>query len=61
MNNSPLVAFVALLGFAVPAQAQTAAGASMFDGKSLNGWDGNPAVWRVVERSEERRVGKECA
>ena len=41
----------------------------LFNGKSLDGWQGNPAVWSVQDgaitgttdsRSEERRVGKEC-
>lgn len=36
---------------------------SMFDGATLNGWDGNPAVWRVengaivAESVEGRRIG----
>src|SRR5213595_2559806 len=36
---------------------------SLFDGRSLDGWDGNPAVWSVAdgaitaESTTERRVG----
>ena len=36
---------------------------SMFDGKTMNGWDANPAVWKVedgaitAESTAERRVG----
>src|SRR5215831_12634031 len=35
----------------------------IFDGKTLEGWDGNPAVWKVedgaitAESTAERRVG----
>src|SRR5436189_4044913 len=37
---------------------------SMFDGKSLTGWDGNPDVWKVengvitAETSDAKRVGQ---
>src|SRR5262245_26716469 len=36
---------------------------SMFDGKTMSGWDANPAVWKVedgaitAESTAERRVG----
>jgi len=36
---------------------------SMFDGKTLDGWDGNPAVWKVedgaivAESTADRRIG----
>src|SRR5688572_173973 len=52
----PLLAmFAALLVFAVPAQTQTqtktlsTSVTSIFDGKSLNGWEGNRNVWRVAD------------
>ena len=41
----------------------TAGWTSLFDGRTLTGWDGNPAVWKVVdgaitaESTPERRIG----
>ena len=54
----PIIALVALTGLKLTAQTATlpvvAAAAdsdagfvSMFDGSSLNGWDGDPKYWRV--------------
>jgi 3-keto-disaccharide hydrolase len=43
--------------------ADTAGWTQIFDGKTLEGWDGNPAVWKVengtitAESTAERRVG----
>ena len=54
-------------GCGYPPEARDAAAHAgwtpIFDGKTLNGWDGNPAVWSVQEgaitatSSAERRVG----
>ena len=47
-----------------PVDAKNHAGwTQIFDGRTLNGWDGNPAVWKVeggaitAESTAERRIG----
>jgi 3-keto-disaccharide hydrolase len=47
MTSVTSVVLVALLAAAFPAQSQTAA--RLFDGRSLTGWEGDSAVWRVVD------------
>ena len=51
MNNSLLTVCVTLLALTASAHAQTEAAAPLFDGKSLKGWEGDRAVWHVVEGS----------
>lgn len=38
-----------LVALAVPALGQTGSETRLFDGGSLNGWEGDRAVWRVVD------------
>jgi hypothetical protein len=49
MSRSLSLMLVALLCATLPAQGQTAVAARLFDGKSLSGWEGPEAVWRVVD------------
>ena len=53
MKISLLALFAALLAFAVPGQTQTQTLSTnltrIFDGKSLEGWEGNRKVWRVAD------------
>ena len=47
---------------ALLAEDPAAGWADLFNGKDLNGWvsRGGKARYHVEDRSEERRVGKEC-
>ncbi len=47
MRPRTLLAFTALVSFAASAVAAEAGFKSMFNGKDLTGWDGNPALWSV--------------
>ena len=49
MSSSIKVVLVALLSIAPPARGQTTVVARLFDGGSLNGWEGSPGVWRVAD------------
>ena len=52
MRRSTMLALLALLGltmFSVPAAAEEEGFKSIFDGKTLEGWDGNPKFWEVED------------
>ena len=42
-----IMKFLTLFSFATISFLSADSGRSLFDGKSLNGWDGNPDHWRV--------------
>ena len=43
------VCLIVLLAVALPAAAAEDGFASLFDGKTLDGWDGAPALWSVED------------
>ncbi|MCH1408196.1 MAG: DUF1080 domain-containing protein, partial [Verrucomicrobiales bacterium] len=49
MNNLPLlINSIAIIGILAPALAEDPANwKHLFDGKSLQGWDGDPKFWKV--------------
>jgi hypothetical protein len=53
VNKSQALALAAMLGLlmtaAAPLEADDEGFVSIFDGKTLDGWDGNPAFWSVEE------------
>jgi hypothetical protein len=46
-RNRRLAALLFVVARLTPAQSFTPGFSSIFDGKTLNGWDGDPAYWRV--------------
>jgi putative heme-binding domain-containing protein len=51
MKSSPLFAFIACVAFcsAIQAQSDKDGFRSIFNGRDLTGWDGNPELWTVAE------------